>query len=209
MTAAPPVAAPRAVVFDIGNVLVNWDPDRVYAELLPDPAERAAFRARVPLDAMNLRGDRGLLAPEVAALAEAHPADAPLIRAWWERWDDMFGPRIEGSFAILAALRAAGVPTLGLTNFAADTWAGKACPTQPELAGFDHVVVSGQEGVIKPEPRIYALLEERSGYSGAELFFADDKPENVAAAEARGWRGHVFTGPEAFAAALRGAGLPV
>ena len=209
MSATPPMAPPRAVVFDVGNVLVEWEPDRVYARLLPDPAERAAFRDRVGLDAMNLRGDRGALAPAVRALAEAHPADAPLILAWWDRWAEMFGPRIEGSFTLMEKLRAQGIAILGLTNFAADTWEGRAVPTHPELGRFDHVVVSGQVGALKPEPEIYAMLEAASGFAGADLFFADDRPENVAAAEARGWRGHVFASAEGLAEALRAAGLRV
>ncbi|MGG7565273.1 HAD family hydrolase [Rhodovulum sp. DZ06] len=203
------LSPPEAVVFDVGNVLVEWDPGRVYADLLPDPEARAAFHARVDLSAMNIAGDRGRLAPNVAALAEAHPEDAHLVHPWYARWEEMFAPRIEGSFTLMAALREAGVKVFGLTNFAADTWAGKATQIHPELAAFDLVVVSGEEGVIKPEPRIYEILEERSGLSGAQLFFADDKPENIAAAEARGWRGHVFTGPEGLAEALRAAGLPV
>ena len=120
----------------------------------------------------------------LAACAICH-SDVHLIRGDWG-----------GELPIVAGHEAAGV--------IAEVGAGVE-----RVRPGDHVVVSGEEGVIKPEPRIYELLEERSGLSGAQLFFTDDKPENIAAAEARGWRGHVFTGPEGLARALRGAGLPV
>lgn len=204
-----PMPIPRAVVFDVGNVLVGWRPEDVYARLIPDEAERAALFARVDFDAMNLRGDRdGRLADEVAALAARHPADAAHIIAWHENWEEMFSPPIPDSFALLAALQAAGVRTVALTNFAADTWE-KAGRIFPALAGFDVAVVSGREGTIKPERRIYEILEARTGLSGADLFFTDDKAENIAAAAARGWRTHLFEGPQGLGAALREAGLPV
>lgn len=205
---APAPTTPRAVVFDVGNVLVNWDPDLLYAGLIPDPAERAAFRERVGIDAMNLEGDRGLLAEAVAAAVAAHPADAHLIQVWWDRWHEMFRPEIPGAFALMERLKALGVPVFGLTNFAADSWP-RGVAAYPGLGRFDMVVVSGEDGVIKPDPAIYALVEERSGFSGSELFFADDRTDNIAAAKARGWQGHVFEGTPGLEAALRAVGIAV
>ncbi|MFT4792018.1 MAG: 2-haloacid dehalogenase [Paracoccaceae bacterium] len=205
----PDLTPPRAVVFDVGNVLVNWHPEEVYARRIPDETERKALFARVDFDAMNLRGDRdGHLADEVAALAARHPADAGHIIAWHDEWEDMFSPPIPDSFALLATLRAAGVRTVALTNFAADTWE-KAVRIHPALGLFDPAVVSGREGTVKPERRIYEILEARTGLSGADLLFTDDRADNIAAAAARGWRTHLFEGAEGLSAALKDAGLPV
>lgn len=180
------------MVFDIGNVLIEWDPMRVYRELVPDADARAALFSRVDFDGMNLAGDRnGDLAAEVERLAARHPEDAPAIRAWRERWDDMIGPEIPQGIALLEAARAAGLPAVALSNFAADTYE-IARARFPALSRFDIEVISGREGCIKPEPEIYALVEARTGLSGDALFFIDDRPENVAAAQRRGWRGTVF-----------------
>ena len=205
----PDPTPPRAVVFDVGNVLVHWRPEDVYARLIPDAAERKALFDRVDFEAMNLRGDRdGRLADEVAALAARHPADAGPIIAWHDNWEEMFSPPIPESFALLAAVQAAGTRTVALTNFAADTWE-KAVRMHPALGTFDVAVVSGREGAIKPERRIYEILEARTGLSGADLFFTDDRADNIAAAAARGWRTHLFEGPAGLKAALKGVGLPV
>ncbi|MAZ63065.1 MAG: haloacid dehalogenase [Dehalococcoidia bacterium] len=199
---------PRAVVFDVGNVLIDWQPGRLYETLVPDAAEREALFARVDFAAFNLEGDRGDLSEATAAAALRHPDDAPLVMAWRERWAEMFGPEMPGSPEILRALKTAGVPLAALTNFARDTWL-IAQQRFPVLTSFDVEVVSGREGVVKPEPGIYALVEQRLGLSGADLFFTDDKRANVEAAEARGWRAHLFEGAEGLAQALRAEGLPV
>ena len=199
---------PRAVVFDVGNVLIDWQPGRLYERLVPDADARAALFARVDFGAFNLEGDRGDLAEATAAAAARHPEDAPLVRAWRERWEEMFGPEMPGSPEIFLALKAAGVPLAALTNFARDTWL-VAQQRFPLLTGFDVEIVSGREGVLKPEPEIYALVEARLGLSGADLFFTDDKLANVQAAAARGWRVHHFQGAEGLAEALRAEGLPL
>jgi 2-haloacid dehalogenase len=198
---------PRAVVFDIGNVLVDWRPERLYARLIPDAAERARFLGEICTHAWNEGFDRGAPMPEgVEAHAARHPGHAALIRAWWADWPEMFGPEISGAVACLRALKARGVPVFGLTNFAAETFA-IAQARHPVLTEFDLCVVSAHERAIKPEPGIYAILEARCGLPPEALFFTDDRPENVAAAEARGWRGHVFAGAAGLAEALAGHGL--
>lgn len=182
---------PEWVVFDVGAVLVEWDPERPYHDLIPDAAERAAFFARCELDAMNLTGDRGRLDAAVAAWAARFPAEAPLIRAWRERWAEMFGPAIPETAELMARVRARGRRIAALSNFAADTWE-VAQAGFPVLRGFDVEVVSGREGVVKPEAEIYARLEAATGASGAALWFLDDRPANVAAAKARGWGARVW-----------------
>ncbi|WP_118138301.1 HAD family hydrolase [Oceanicella sp. SM1341] len=198
---------PRAVVFDIGNVLVNWDPDRVYSQLLPDPAERRAFFARTGVEEMNLDVDRGAPFREhIYAHAERHPEDGELIRAWHDRWPEMFQPAIEGSVSLLRLLRLKGVPVHALSNFGAGSF-DLACTLYPVLLEFDIPVISGRERAIKPEPRIYEILEERTGLAGADIFFTDDRTDNIAAARKRGWQGHLFRNPDALALQLVELGL--
>ncbi len=120
----------------------------------------------------------------------------------------MIGPEVAGSVALLRSLKGRGVPVHALSNFAADTYA-EARDLFPVLREFEIEVISGREGVVKPEPGIFEILEARAGLSGADLFFADDRAANVEAARARGWRAHLFETPEGLAAALRAEGLEV
>ena len=199
---------PRVLVWDIGNVLLDWSPDYLYRRLIPDDEARAAFYARLPLDEMNLAGDReGDLQAKVEALAERHPEDAPLILAWWAGWDRMCGGLIAESVALRDRMRAAGVDCWALTNFAADSWE-RGVAKHPELAAFDGLVVSGREGAVKPETAIYEIVERRTGAAPSDLFLIDDRDANIAAAKARGWGGHVFTDPAALASALLDVGFP-
>lgn len=197
---------PQAVIFDIGNVLVEWRPDALYDARL-GRAERERLFAEVPLSAMNLDVDRGApLGPSVEALAAAHPAWAIAIRWWHDDWDMMFSPVIDRSVRLLRALRAAGVPVFALTNFGAETFA-RAQRMHPFLTEFDRAYVSAHLGLLKPEPAIYAAVEADCGLPPGALLFADDRPENVAAAAARGWQAHLFDGPAGWADRLVAAGL--
>jgi 2-haloacid dehalogenase len=196
-----------AMVFDVGNVLFRWAPETLYDRLIADPEDRRRFLTEICPPEWNLAFDRGESMPEgVERHAERHPAHAELIRAWWTRWPEMTGPAIEGSIACLRALKAKGTPVFGLTNFATDTYA-IAETLYPVLTEFDAVVVSGREGVIKPDPGIYAILEARAGLPPEALFFADDSPANVAAARARGWTAHLFRGAHGLRQALIEAAL--
>jgi len=200
---------PKAVVFDIGNVLVNWDPDLLYAELVPDPSARKALFAEVGLDQMNLSIDCGAPFREtVYATAQAHPHHGDLIRAWHDRWAEMFTPPVDGCWTILRGLRAQGVPVFALSNFGSDSFR-LAETLYPALAEFDRRYISADLRVIKPDPRIYQIVEQDSGLSGPELFFIDDRADNIAAARTRGWQGYRFGTPEGLRAELANAGLQV
>ncbi len=195
-----------AVVFDIGNVLISWNPERWYDGQI-GPEARAAFFAEVPIEAMNLAVDRGAdLSAEVEALAARHPAWAREIRWWRDRWLELCAPAIPESVRLLERLRRRGVPVYALTNFGVATFQ-IARGAYPFLDSFDRAFVSGQLRMLKPEPGIYAAVEEGTGHPPERLLFADDRPENVAAAAARGWRVHLFDGPGGFAARLVAEGL--
>jgi 2-haloacid dehalogenase len=118
----------------------------------------------------------------------------------------MFAPQIDRSAALLRACRARGVPVFALSNFGAETFV-MAQQRYPVLREFDRAYISAHLGVIKPDPAIYAAVEADCGLAPGSLLFVDDRPENIAAAEARGWRGHVFDGPEGWAAALVAHGV--
>ncbi|MFQ5624236.1 MAG: HAD family hydrolase [Paracoccaceae bacterium] len=198
---------PEAVIFDIGNVLINWDPRLLYDQLLPDRAAQDALFAAAGLDAMNEAMDLGAPFREtVYATAGRNPEYRDLIRAWHDRWIEMARPAIAGSWALLRALRARGVPVFALSNFGKESFA-LAETHYPELAEFDRRFLSGHLGVIKPDPAIYRIVEEETGFRGPQLFFIDDRADNVAAACARGWRGHRFTGAPALAEEIAALGL--
>ena len=196
----------EAVIFDIGNVLVGWDPEAFYDRMI-GPDRRARLFAEVDLHQMNAAVDAGApLRETVLACAALHPDWAAEIRLWHDRWSDMLTPRIEGSIALLQALRKAGVPVFALTNFGQDTFE-VARRGLEFLDSFDRTYVSGRLGVMKPDPRIYALVEADCGIAPGALLFADDRAENIAAAVARGWQVHHFTRWEDWAACLVAAGL--
>lgn len=199
--------APKVVVWDIGNVLLDWSPDYLYRQLIPDEDARARFYARLPFDEMNLAGDRdGDLEAKVGALADKYPDDAMLILAWWAGWERMCGGLLQESVALRDGLRARGVPCWALSNFASDSWE-RAARLYPELTAFDGLLISGRERMVKPEDGFFALAERRINAEGADLFLIDDRAANVEAAHARGWRAHMFETADGLKAALSEAGL--
>lgn len=197
---------PEAVVFDIGRVLIHWDPVGFYDREIGAQARARLFDA-VPLEAANLEVDRGApLRDTIYALADAHPDWAEAIRLWHDRWLDMASPAMIDTVALFDRLRAAGVPCWALSNFGAETFE-IAEGAYPFLAEFDGRVISAHIGAIKPEPEIYETLELASGLSAGQLFFTDDRPENIAAAQARGWHGHLFEGADGLARVLASHGF--
>lgn len=196
----------KAVVWDIGNVLIRWAPEQVYDARL-GPARRAALMAEVPLEAMNLEVDRGAdLHHAVEALASEYPGWAEEIRWWRDDWLDMASPAIGASVDLFHTLRARGVPCFALSNFGITTFR-IAEAAYPFLRMFDRRWISGHMGLIKPDPAIYAQLEHDSGIAPENLLFTDDVPANVEAAAARGWHTHLFDGAEGWAACLARHGL--
>ncbi|MDF3415288.1 HAD family phosphatase [Sulfitobacter sp. M57] len=197
---------PQAVVFDIGNVLIEWHPERFFDSVIGPDRRRAMFAA-VDLHAMNDRVDIGETFREViVATAQATPDWQDEIMLWHDRWLDMASPAIDHSVRLMAALQARGVPVFSLTNFGIQTY-DLAATRYPFLRQFDRDFISGHLGMIKPDAGIYAALETTSGLSGAALLFTDDRPENIAAAAKRGWQTHHFTDPQGWADRLVAAGL--
>ncbi len=197
----------EAVVFDVGKVLVQWERDLPFRELIPDPDERAWFMDQViPLD-WHGEHDAGRDAAEmIAARSAEFPDHAHLIQAWLDRFNETIPGPVPGSVELVEALDAAGVPLYAITNFGADTWAGFA-PTFPLFERFRDIVVSGVEKLAKPDPAIYAHAEARFGLPGAAMLFVDDSLANVESARACGWHAHHFLHAEGLEADLRARGL--
>jgi len=200
---------PKAVIFDIGNVLHSWDMDRLYGPLIPDADIREAFYARTRLWEMNLEIDRGApLEVRVAEQAARFPDDADLIHAFADRWIDMTAADLPHSVEILRSLRKAGVPCHALSNYGRESFA-LAERAYPFLTDFDTRFISAHLGVIKPEPAIYEAVERGTGLSGKDLFFTDDREDNCAAAIVRGWQVHRFETSDGLHHALEAVGLPI
>ena len=196
----------QAVVFDIGRVLIEWEPERFYDKELGEARRRAFFDA-VPIHAMNERVDLGeVWADSVATLAQDHPDWAEEIGHWHGRWIEMASPEIPRSVRLLRALRAKGVPVFALSNFGVETFA-HAATHYPFFHEFDRAFVSGHLRLAKPDPAIYEVLERETGVPPSALLFTDDRADNIAAAAARGWHTHLFEGPDAFADRLVAEGL--
>jgi 2-haloacid dehalogenase len=184
----------EAVVFDIGNVLVEWQPERFYDRVIGEARRKRLF-AEVDLAGMNERVDMGDdFTATIYGMAEAHPEWRAEVRMWHDNWIEFFAPVIPHSLKLLRALRARGVPVFALSNFGVASFEN-ARGHYPWLDEFDRRYISGHLQVMKPDPRIYEILEADCGIAPGALLFADDRADNVAAAEARGWQGHLFEGP--------------
>jgi 2-haloacid dehalogenase len=201
-----PILQPLAVIFDIGNVLTRWQPEAFYdREIGPD--RRRALFAAVDLHGMNDLVDTGALFREtIYEWADRTPDWAPEIRMWYDRWIELASPRIEGSIALLRALRTKSIPVFCLTNFGSFSYA-EARDKLDFLSEFDREYVSGRMGVIKPDPRIYEMIEADCGIPPNRLLFVDDKAENITAAARRGWRTHQFESWQGWAQRLVAEGL--
>ncbi|MEO0401046.1 MAG: HAD family phosphatase [Pseudomonadota bacterium] len=196
----------KAVVFDIGNVLIEWQPERFYDSVIGADRRRAMF-ADVDLHAMNDKVDMGEhFTDTVYAAAEDYPRWRDEIRMWHDRWIEMASPVIDHSVRLMGALQAKGMPVFSLTNFGIQSY-DFAATHYGFLRQFDRDFISGHMKVIKPDPTIYDMLEATSGLSGSDLIFTDDRADNIAAAKARGWHTHLFEGPQGWAACLVHHGL--
>jgi 2-haloacid dehalogenase len=185
----------KAVVFDLGGVLIDWNPRYLYRKLLADEAAVEQFLATVCTPEWNAEQDRGRpFAEGVAELVERHPAHAAAIAAYAERWHEMLGGDIGGTVELLAELRAAGMPLYALTNWSAETFV-VARERFGFLSWFDGVLVSGEERMIKPDPAFFQLLLDRFGLAPEATFYVDDSGPNVAAARRLGIDAVRFTDP--------------
>lgn len=191
------------VVFDLGNVLVDWDPRHLYRKLIPHEAEMERFLAEVCTTAWHIPQDAGhTTAAATAALVAQFPAQRDLISAFYERFDEMIAGEIPGMQQIVLGLKARGVMLYGLTNWPGDLFHHSR--KFELLSHLDGIVVSGQEGVAKPDARLFQILFARYDVAPRRALFIDDVADNVATGIALGMHGHLFHGADHLRSALKG-----
>ena len=194
----------RHIVFDIGNVLIAWDEYAAFRDVFEDDAAIDVYLAEVGFYAWNAEQDRGRSRVEALAAAPEH---AEMLDRIFVRFADTIQTKIDGSWGILNDLKARGHRMFGLTNWGSETWP-VANDVHPELRdAFEDVVVSGDEKLIKPDPRIYEVLTTRNDLVPGECLFIDDSPKNVDGARQAGWQAVHFTNAEALRADLQARGL--
>jgi 2-haloacid dehalogenase len=182
----------EAVVFDLGGVLLDWDPRHLYRKLFADEAEMELFLAEICSPAWHAPHDRGVsTAASCAELASSHPPFSELIWAWSRRSEEMIGGVHVGSVEVLRAVKEAGLPCYALTNMEAETYPLRL-ERFPFLGWFDGTVVSGWEGVAKPDPAIFMRLLDRFGLTPEKTLMIDDKVENLDTASRLGLQTTLF-----------------
>lgn len=199
----------KAIVFDLGGVLIDWDPRHMYRTVFDDEAEMEHFLSEVATLEWNSQHDAGVRwADGVAALSDEHPEYAHLIELYQQRWIEMLNGPIDGTVAILAKLKATGHEVHALTN-----WSNETFPIALEryefLGWFENIVVSGDEKVIKPNPQIYEILLERIGRNSYECVFIDDGIKNIEAARQLGFTAIHFRNPQQLTEELAELGISV
>ncbi|MEX0367865.1 MAG: HAD family hydrolase [Ruegeria sp.] len=196
----------NAVIFDIGNVLIEWRPERYYDRVIGADRRKAMF-AEVDLHGMNDLVDQGHhFTDTIYGWAEKYPEWRDEIRMWHDNWIELAAPDIPHSVRLLRALRGKGVQVFALTNFGVQNF-DYATTVYAFLNEFDRHYVSGRLKAVKPHAPIYEMVEADCGLAPETLLFTDDRMENIDAATARGWQAHHFEGPQGWAARLVSEGL--
>ncbi len=197
------------VIFDLGGVLIDWEPRRLYRKIFAEEAAMERFLAEICTPEWNAELDRGRpFAQAVAELCARHPEHAAAIRAWQERWLEMIGGPIAGTVAILEVLAQRGTRLVALSNWSAETF-----PLVREqepyrfLDRFERIFLSAELGTIKPEPAIFRHVLAATGRPAEACLFIDDNAANIATAERLGFATHHFRSPEALARDLTARGL--
>ena len=196
------------VIFDLGGVLIDWNPRHLYRKIFGGDVEAMErFLATVCTQEWNLKQDAGRSWQDAVAEAEArHPQHSAHIRAYRERWEETLGGAIEGTVALLDELRSRPVRLLALTNWSAETFPlGKK--RFPFLDWFEGIVVSGEEKLIKPDRAIYELLLRRHRVVAQQAVFIDDSPANVEGARRVGMHAIHFRDPPALRRELAALGV--
>jgi len=199
----------RHIVFDIGKVLIHYDPDLPFSRIIPDAEQRKWFFENVCTSDWNIEQDRGRKWDEAEALLIAdHPGEADNIRAFRRHWHEMVPHHYEDSVSIMLGLIEDGHDVTMLTNFAADTFA-EARVKFPFLDRPRGVTVSGEIGLIKPDRRIYERHATDFGLEPSASLFIDDSQKNVDGAIAVGWQAVLFTDAATLEADLKRLGVGV
>lgn len=199
----------EVVVFDLGGVLIDWNPRHLYRQLFDDEAAMERFLSEICSPAWNERQDAGRPWREaVADLVRLHPDQAAMITAYHHRWADMLGGEIAESVDVLKALKARGLRLYALTNWSHETFP-EARRRFAFLDWFDGIVVSGEEKLIKPDPTIFHRLLTRYDITPSRALYIDDSPRNVTAAAELGFHARQFVDAHRLRQDLLALGLPI
>lgn len=199
--------APKAVIWDIGNVIVRWDPRTLYNRIMPDIARRERFLTEVCTLDWHSRHDLGVTFVENRApLLARYPEFTEQILDWERRWPEMFSGVIPQTESAILALAERGVPQFGLSNMSHEV-IGPIRDMTPAFAHLRDIVISAETAIMKPDPRIYAQACRRFGLEPGEAIFIDDSQRNIDSAAALGFHTHHFTDPAKLRPALEATGL--
>jgi 2-haloacid dehalogenase len=199
---------PSAVIFDVGNVLYDWDPRFLYERLIGDDRALDVFLRDVVTKEWHFQHDAGRPFAETSVeLSAQFPEHAELIAQWGPRFNDSVGDPIPGMAQIVEELDAAGVPLFAITNFSSEFWPPFRAREAALFDRFRDVVVSGDEKLTKPDAAIYRLALDRFGLAPEQAVFIDDNAANVAGANALGIHGLHFSDSAAFRADLVRLGM--
>lgn len=197
----------EAVVFDVGRVIVQWNLRYLFERLIDDPEELEWFCTNVVTEEWHFQHDAGRPLDEMVPERKAQfPDQAHLIEAYRHRFLETVPGPVPGTIELIEQLARRGHPLFAITNFGAEFWE-QFRPTQPVLAHFRDIVVSGTEKLAKPDPAIFELAAERFGFAPEAMLFIDDNAANVAAASELGWHVHHFHTADALAADLSSRNL--
>ena len=197
----------KAVVFDVGRVLFDWQLRALFEKLIHDQAELDWFLTDVVSEEWHFQHDRGVTLGEMLPARIAQfPDQALRIAAYAARFNETIPGPVEGVHALVEQLHSNKVPLYCLTNFGDELFA-QFRAEQPIFDIFEDIIVSGTEKIAKPDARIYEIVEQRSGFAPEELFFTDDNAANIEAAHKRGWEAHLFTSAANLEAQLKLAGF--
>ena len=194
----------KAIIFDFGNVLLEWDPRHVYQRYFPDdPDAMERFFKEVDFMNWNLQQDKGRpFAEGVAVLSRQFPHHSHLIQAYKDHWIESVGGSITGTVRILKQLKQAGYLLYGLSNWSAETFP-HARKKYDFLDLLDEIVISGEVGHVKPDPEIFQIMLEKVGRPAQECLFIDDSPTNISQAQKMGFAAIHFQSAEQLEASLR------
>ncbi|KND58915.1 Hydrolase [Candidatus Burkholderia verschuerenii] len=204
----------KAVVFDFGGVLIDWDREYLYKQLIPDETERRWFLDNVCRMDWVVQQDGGQTIEEgTAELIALYPEHEALIRAFYARWPEMVSGVLEEGVALVDRLKAVGMPLFGLTNWSAETFP-YAWERFDVLRQFREVIVSGRVGMVKPDPKIFALMLDEirkhlPDIQPSELVFIDDNVKNAETATLLGWHGVNYIGAMETETKLRTLNVPI
>ena len=198
----------KHIVFDLGQVLIDWFPERAFTGYFTDPASARDWMERVDFHGWNYLQDGGRpLADGLAQARRVHGDAAAPLEDYTANFPLTIQDPVPGSWEIVEALRSTGHRLFAITNWSRDNWPA-ALARYPQLETlFEDIVVSGIEGLLKPQPGIYHALLERNGIDAQDCIFIDDSPANVAGAKAVGMDAIHFTGADALRLALRESGI--